>query len=147
MRLTNHIRSCKSPSAGLSSRHFFPPFWIYKQCGSLQNSIFLLNQKDVSQKNMSLNATLITRFEQKKNNWKLFSDLRTEFNKKFKSKKNHDSLNLMNFRLKKMIVLFKKRKQLTIDHSTEAALLRVRDDYFRFCGCIKPFRFFLQIWQ
>lgn len=41
-----------------------------------------------------------------------------------------------------MTVLFKKGKQLTIDHSTEAALLRVRDDYFRFCGCIKPFRFF-----
>ena len=36
---------------------------------------------------MLLDATLITRFEQKKNNWKLFSDLRTEFNKKFKSKK------------------------------------------------------------
>ena len=43
-----------------------------------------------------------------------------------------------------MIVLFKKRKQLTTDHSTEAALLRVRDDYFRFCGWIKPFRLFLQ---
>ena len=36
---------------------------------------------------MFLDATLITLFERKKNNWKLFSDLRTEFNKKFKSKK------------------------------------------------------------
>ena len=36
---------------------------------------------------MLLDATLITRFEKKKNNSKLFRDLRTEFNKKFKSKK------------------------------------------------------------
>ena len=56
-----------------------------------QNSRVLLNlrKKDVSLKNKLLDAILmlITLFEKKKNNWKLFSDLRTEFNKKFKSKK------------------------------------------------------------